>query len=285
MLRSLIAQRTRLLPPAARVLGGCWRRQLCSASAETVDVAEYLAANKAKGNVFESTSGLQYRVLSSGPKDGKSPEASSLCVCHYKGGLVDGTEFDSSIARGEPATFAPNQVIPGWTEALKLMRPGDKWALTIPPHLGYGARGVPGTIPPNAVLLFELELLKVKKEKRGWSSKVGLGLPLLILCFGLFSLGVYSMANGNPFASTAGRGPRISMEKVMGAATNPKVFFDISIGGQPAGRVEFELFETVCPKTVDNFRALCTGEKGVGQAGVPLHYAGSTFHRVIPGFM
>jgi peptidylprolyl isomerase len=167
-----------------------------------------------------------------------------------------------------------------------MMRPGDKWELTIPPHLGYGRRGIPPNIPGNAVLVFQLELLKLAQQGDGRSSRLGMGLPLIVLGFGLFGLGVYSLANGNPFAAGGGeRGPRIPMEEASGAAGNPKVYMDIEIGGKPAGRIEFELFAGVCPKTVENFRALCTSEKGVGSAGVPLHLAGSSFHRVIPGFM
>lgn len=287
MLRSLITQRTWLgVPAATRVFrAGCARRALCTPSSyEDTEVAAYLRDNLAKEGVVETPTGLQYRILASGPPEGQHPTPASPCVCHYKGGLVDGTEFDSSYGRGEPSTFAPNQVIPGWTEALTMMRPGDKWELTIPPHLGYGRRGIPPNIPGNAVLIFELELLKLAGAAP--SSRIGMGLPLIVLGFGLFGLGVYSLANGNPFAAGGGgRGPRIPMDEASGAAGNPNVFMDIEIGGQPAGRIEFELFSGVCPKTVENFRALCTGEKGVGSTGVPLHYAGSIFHRVIPGFM
>eukprot|EP00804_Cyclotella_cryptica_P026066 CCRYP_013924-RA/>CCRYP_013924-RA protein AED:0.03 eAED:0.03 QI:141/1/1/1/0.75/0.6/5/4087/188 len=96
--------------------------------------------------------------------DGKTPTINSPCECHYSGTLIDGTEFDSSYKRGEPLTFAPNQVIRGWTEAMQLMKEGGKWELYIPSELGYGDRGAGGAIPPGAVLIFTLELLKVKGD-------------------------------------------------------------------------------------------------------------------------
>lgn len=120
---------------------------------------DYLAQNKSKAGVQVTASGLQYRVIKSGA--GKTPTASSNVTVHYAGRLIDGTEFDSSIKRNEPATFPVNGVIAGWTEALQLMKEGDKWELTIPFNLGYGERGAGGAIPPYAVLIFEVELLKV----------------------------------------------------------------------------------------------------------------------------
>lgn len=92
---------------------------------------------------------------------GKSPTIDSPCKCHYSGTLIDGTTFDSSYQRGEPLTFAPNQVIKGWTEAMQLMKEGGKWELYIPSDLGYGDRGAGGSIPPGAVLIFTLELIEV----------------------------------------------------------------------------------------------------------------------------
>lgn len=120
---------------------------------------DFLAANKTKEGVKVTESGLQYRVLSAGT--GKMPTAASNVTVHYTGKLIDGTVFDSSVERGEPATFGVSQVISGWTEALQLMHVGDKWELYIPYELGYGDRGAGAQIPPFSTLIFEVELISV----------------------------------------------------------------------------------------------------------------------------
>lgn len=119
----------------------------------------FLDANKTKEGVKTTATGLQYEILSEGK--GKSPTTADRVTVHYTGKLTDGTIFDSSIQRGQPATFRVNQVIPGWTEALQLMQEGDKWILYIPYSLGYGERGSPPQIPPFSTLIFEVELIKV----------------------------------------------------------------------------------------------------------------------------
>jgi len=115
---------------------------------------------KAKDDFMETESGLRYNIVEAG--DGEQPTAASTVVCHYKGTLADGQEFDSSYKRGEPATFPLNGVIPGWTEGLQLIKEGGKIELEIPAELGYGARGIPGVIPGNATLHFVVELIEVK---------------------------------------------------------------------------------------------------------------------------
>ena len=120
----------------------------------------YLKENAKKEGVKTLPSGLQYKVVKEG--SGKSPKATDTVSVHYRGTLIDGTEFDSSIKRGEPAEFPVNRVIKGWTEALQLMKEGDKWMLYIPSHLAYGERGAGGAIGPIETLIFEVELLKVK---------------------------------------------------------------------------------------------------------------------------
>ena len=122
---------------------------------------QYLDENGKKDGVTTTGSGLQYEVLTSGADGGKQAGPTSKVTVHYEGRLTDGSVFDSSYKRGEPATFGVNQVITGWTEAMQMMKEGDKWRLTIPSELGYGARGAGGSIPPHATLVFDVELLKV----------------------------------------------------------------------------------------------------------------------------
>ncbi len=122
--------------------------------------AKFLAENKNKEGVIELPSGLQYKVITAGT--GKQPTADDTVSVHYRGTLLNGTEFDSSYQRGTPATFPVGGVIKGWTEALQLMKEGAKWQLFIPSELGYGARGAGGDIGPHSVLTFDVELLEIK---------------------------------------------------------------------------------------------------------------------------
>ena len=120
----------------------------------------FMTANAARDEVSTTASGLQYEVLESG--SGESPNAKSTVVTHYHGTLVDGTVFDSSVQRGEPAEFGVHQVIPAWTEALQMMSVGDKWRIACPPELAYGEQGAGDAIPPNTALVFEIHLLEIK---------------------------------------------------------------------------------------------------------------------------
>jgi FKBP-type peptidyl-prolyl cis-trans isomerase FklB len=122
----------------------------------------FLAANKAKEGVVTLPSGLQYKIIKQGT--GPKPAATDTVVCNYRGTLLDGTEFDSSYKRGQPATFALNQVIKGWTEAVQLMPVGSKWQLFIPADLAYGARAA-GPISPNSTLIFDVELMSIQEAK------------------------------------------------------------------------------------------------------------------------
>jgi FKBP-type peptidyl-prolyl cis-trans isomerase FklB len=124
------------------------------------DGEKFLAENGKKEGVKTLPSGLQYKEIT--PGKGKSPKATDTVTTHYKGTLIDGTEFDSSYKRGQPATFQVSGVIPGWTEALQLMKEGAKWQLFLPSNLAYGERGAGRDIGPNATLIFEVELIAVK---------------------------------------------------------------------------------------------------------------------------
>jgi FKBP-type peptidyl-prolyl cis-trans isomerase FklB len=120
----------------------------------------FLTANKAKEGVVTLSSGLQYKIVT--PGKGPKPAATDTVVCNYRGTLIDGTEFDSSYKRGQPATFPVGQVIPGWTEALQLMPVGSKWQLFIPPDLAYGERSPSPVIGVNSTLIFDIELLSIQ---------------------------------------------------------------------------------------------------------------------------
>ena len=123
---------------------------------------KYLAENSKNEGVVTLPSGLQYKVLHEG--NGRKPKATDEVVCHYEGFLVDGTVFDSSFQRGEPATFPLNQVITGWTEGLQLMQEGAKYRFFIPYRLGYGEGGAGTLIPPFSALIFDVELIEVKEK-------------------------------------------------------------------------------------------------------------------------
>jgi FKBP-type peptidyl-prolyl cis-trans isomerase FkpA/FKBP-type peptidyl-prolyl cis-trans isomerase FklB len=140
---------------------GMMARQEASAKENEEKGMKFLEANKNKPNVKVTASGLQYEVVTDGK--GRSPVASDVVKVHYTGTLIDGTKFDSSYDRNEPAEFPVGGVIKGWTEALQLMKPGAKWKLVIPSGLAYGPQGRPG-IPANSVLAFDVELLEVKSK-------------------------------------------------------------------------------------------------------------------------
>lgn len=122
---------------------------------------EFLHINKGRAGVVELPSGLQYQVLKQG--NGAKPSATDKVKCHYHGTLINGTIFDSSVQRGQPAVFGVNQVIPGWVEALQLMPVGSKWRLFIPSNLAYGEHGAGEMIEPNSTLIFDVELLDIVK--------------------------------------------------------------------------------------------------------------------------
>jgi len=124
----------------------------------------FLSENKKKEGVKTLPSGLQYKVIKAGT--GKKPKLNDAVTVNYRGTLIDGTEFDSSFRRGQPANFPVSGVIPGWTEAMQLMAEGAKWELFIPPNLAYGERGAGGLIGPNATLIFEIELISVQENKQ-----------------------------------------------------------------------------------------------------------------------
>jgi len=148
-----------ILTLALGLFAGCSQNATPAATADAGEA--FLAANAKKDGVTTTASGLQYKVIKSGT--GASPKASDQVKVHYTGTTIDGKVFDSSVQRGQPAVFGVSQVIPGWTEALQLMKVGDKWQLFIPAKLAYGPQSPSPAIPPNSVLIFEVELLDIVK--------------------------------------------------------------------------------------------------------------------------
>eukprot|EP00442_Polarella_glacialis_P049749 CAMPEP_0115107648 /NCGR_PEP_ID=MMETSP0227-20121206/37447_1 /TAXON_ID=89957 /ORGANISM="Polarella glacialis, Strain CCMP 1383" /LENGTH=154 /DNA_ID=CAMNT_0002505619 /DNA_START=79 /DNA_END=543 /DNA_ORIENTATION=+ len=142
----------------------CLSALLFLAVATNEEGKKWLAGKAKEADVVSLPSGLLYKVVTAG--SGKQhPTADSPCDCHYAGTLIDGSEFDSSYKRGQPTTFAPNQVIKGWTEAMQLMVEGDKWEMYIPSELAYGERGAGGKIPGGAALVFTMEIITIKGKK------------------------------------------------------------------------------------------------------------------------
>jgi len=144
------------LPTVALALAGCQK----SKAADTDANAAFLAKNAKQPGVVTLPDGLQYRIVTSGPAGGRRPKLTDEVKVNYEGKLLDGEVFDSSFARGQPAAFPLEGLIPGWVEALQLMRPGDEWTLWTPPALGYGDEAK-GPIPANSVLQFRIQLLDV----------------------------------------------------------------------------------------------------------------------------
>jgi len=150
--------RTTVMGLKKRIMAAQQQKSAQPAAQNTKEKA-FLAENATKDGVKTLPSGLQYKIMNEG--SGATPSATDKVTVHYRGTLVDGSEFDSSYSRNKPATFNVNRVIPGWIEALQLMQEGDKWQLFIPAKLGYGGRGAGKKIPPNSTLIFEVELLSV----------------------------------------------------------------------------------------------------------------------------
>jgi peptidylprolyl isomerase len=238
---------------------------------------EYLNNNRLKSGVVVTESGLQYRILrSAGDVGAHRPNETSWCLVHYRGWNIHGVEFDSSFRTGKPARFRPKDVVKGWGEAMKMMRPGDKWELTLPSDLAYGKRRKGKNIPPHSVLRFELEMVHVRSDTAPWElpAKEDVMKVLMVFLVGVASVKTWTTVT----TEVVPLGEAIS-------GKNPRVYFDMEIGGKLAGRIVIELFSNIVPHTAENFRALCTGESGLGQSKKPLHFIGSCFHSVIPNLM
>jgi peptidylprolyl isomerase/FKBP-type peptidyl-prolyl cis-trans isomerase FklB len=154
----MIDRRLVLLGGLALSACGKSKKTVAASSAELKAGQAFLARNAKQPGVVVLPSGLQYMVLHSGPADGQRPKKGDEVKVNYEGKLLNGEVFDSSYERGEPAAMPLDALIPGWIEALQLMRPGDEWMLYVPPELGYGGEGA-GQIPPDSTLIFKIELI------------------------------------------------------------------------------------------------------------------------------
>jgi len=170
-LRDALADKPKYKPEEIQVTMQAFQQEMqakaqkAAQGTEEVNLKEgmaFLETNKSQEGIKTTASGLQYKVLATGKAKGKSPKLTDTISANYRGTLINGTEFDSSYKRGQPATFPVNGVIPGWTEILQMMKEGDKWQVFIPPALAYGARGAGRDIPPQSTLIFEIELIAVK---------------------------------------------------------------------------------------------------------------------------
>ncbi|GAD59490.1 FKBP-type peptidyl-prolyl cis-trans isomerase [Brevundimonas sp. BAL450] len=162
------------LAAAALLLAACGGNDSASGDddARVAEAAAFMAENADADGVVTLESGLQYKVLTAAPDGAPSPDGNDLVRVHYEGSLIDGTVFDSSFERGSPYVTTPEQVVPGWTEALQRMKVGDEWLLYVPPELGYGGRRS-GQIPPHSVLVFRIQLLDMAAAPGGGGSGRG----------------------------------------------------------------------------------------------------------------
>jgi peptidylprolyl isomerase len=259
-------------PPAAT-----GATEIPASAAENLAASKkFLAENAAKSGVKTTASGLQYEVLRQGPAGGYSPKSTDLVTVHYVGTTIDGTEFDSSRARGAAARFPLNAVIPGWTEGVQLMKEGDRFRFAIPSALAYGDKGVPGgPIGPNQALIFDVELLKVANPERALAASAKW------LADNAKKPGVKSTASGLQYevVSKGGGGKKPIADNVVrvhykGTLTDGTEFDSSYARGEPA---EFPL-AGVIPGWTEGVQLMNAGDKfrfyipptlGYGEQGTP----------------
>ena len=274
----------------------------------TAEGLEFLQKNLKRSGWKETKTGLQYRVVSRGPlgDKGLTPNATSPVLVHYFGQNIKGEEFDSSRRRGRPTEFRPSDVIAGWREALMMMHEGDTWEIVVPAELAYQNRKMGTRIDAGAVLFFNMELIKVTTSEEAFNP-LGLISSLRDMPMQMWVLAAYGIVAllsslfRDKLWGSAKKHKVVLIEDVKEKPGNVRCYMDIRIGDETddykTGRIEVELFNSVCPKTCENFRALCTGEKGLcapkrwalGMGSKakppPLCYKGTKFHRIISRFM
>lgn len=258
---------------------------------------KYLQENIKKAGWKETKTGLQYKWAGARSKSGLSPNMTSKVEVMYVGKLIDGKVFDSSHP-SRPAEFQPATVIAGWQEALLMMEAGDAIEIVIPAELAYGNRKMGPHITPGSVLHFDMRLVHVAQQVEyffTFSDILAYFLQMPIATWAILGYALLAILSASPFGRDwvwLGKKPAlVDVADVKDKPGNTRCYLEVKVGDEPVKRVEVELFTSLCPRTCENFRSLCTGEKGLGKdkwwgsKGKRLHYKGSRFHRVIPGFM
>jgi peptidylprolyl isomerase len=248
----------------------------------------FLEENKKDPAVTTLPSGLQYKVIEAAHPHAKSPHLQSKVIVHYNGSHISGRMFESTAwpKENDPRTNQPKlvylddkTVIQGLRDALLLMKEGDIWNVTLPAELAFGERGSQSRrVSPGVAVNYQIELVAVheKAQFEFYGIDFGARDTHMLLTTMIFYCYMLYHTFGNPFSNAYDLEDAKSEE-------HPCIFLEVQIGDEEPGRIEVELFRKLCPKAVENFRALCTGEKGQGKAGKPLHFKGSKFHRVLPG--
>mmetsp|Transcript_14538 Transcript_14538/g.27206 ORF Transcript_14538/g.27206 Transcript_14538/m.27206 type:complete len:395 (-) Transcript_14538:184-1368(-) len=236
-------------------------------------------------------SGVVYRVIKEGAEGAKRVSLSQLCSLRYLGTTINGDMFTASKKKGQESSdvLPADLSLAGWKEALSLMKEGDHWEVVIPAHMGYGSLSKGKYVKPGATLVMDLEVHNAASS--GWTSlyiRQAVGMAFMLLYAGyIYFDGKKKMGSANVAVTL---NPRDQYDR----QGNHLVYLKVAVGNEILDRVEIELFSSVCPRTAENFRCLCTGEKGMcktapqtrqGQKDIPLHFKDSVFHRVIPGFM
>lgn len=255
---------------------------------------KFMEAHLAEEGTVRLPSGVQYRVLATGDPEGLTPNATTNCDVHFVGTLIDGTEVDSSRKKSYPAKFPPENALPGWREAMLLMREGDKWDVVLPSELAYGEKGGGRAIPPNSVLRLELELLKVYPEvditffdrvNEMYQDKPMLAILLPMCVYFIFKMRGIDVIENFMLMFGLKRNKVVELKDARKHEDNVTVFIDCVFGSEK-GRIEMLLFAGHFPKTCENFQALISGTKlgeSASSEGDAAHFKGSTIHRVVPG--
>ena len=270
----------------------------CGGAATDAAGEAFLADNAKKEDVVVLPSGLQYRIIKSGPEGAPSPSSDTPCDCHYRGTLIDGTQFDSSYDRGEPTKFAPNQVIAGWTEAMQIMREGDKWELFLPSELAYGESGSGRKIKGGNALVFLMEIVKVRTgDSTGKMSTLVDSLTknlfvvpylgFIVRLWHVLAIYLFLTLGGPKWIFGKGGGKRVSAshilvkdkalcEKIKGeiaASKDPAAAF-VKAAGQhstcPSGKKGGSLGTFGQGQMVPEFDKVCFGECPIGEVQGPI---------------